>query len=135
MEYISNLVVWSSQTLHAISYMNVIFEAQAIYQCLQHWLIIEITHNFMLPMKDLTYRGLTQAVFLHLRLRHATLHHVEGETEEVERWDRVDLTVIDLILITHDAILTVKRDNGPPHLQNKTIRHCVIIKFGNVIVI
>ena len=48
------------------------------------------------------YRGLTQAVFLHLRLRHATLnisknnifaishlHLVEGETEEVERWDRV----------------------------------------------
>ena len=46
------------------------------------------------------YRGLTQAVFLYLRLRHATLniskniaisylHHVEGETEEVERWDRV----------------------------------------------
>ena len=39
------------------------------------------------------YRGLTQAVFLHLRLRHATLnisknisylYHVEGETEEVD---------------------------------------------------
>ena len=55
-------------------------------------------------MLDVIYRGLTQAVFLHLRLRHATLnisknnlfvishlYLVEGETEEVERWDRVDV--------------------------------------------
>ena len=56
--------------------------------------------NYKAEILHGTYRGLTQAVFLHLRLRHATLnaishlHLVKGETEEVERWDRVHGTIL-----------------------------------------
>ena len=69
-------------TFYVVSYRNNMYSFKLTY--------LQAKHN----------RGLTQAVFLHLRLRHATLNISKNirylafapcgrETEEVERWDRV----------------------------------------------